>query len=169
MLRQAQRAWPTGATIMSGDLETLAWSRFDDWVFVIANVLHYLRDPDSLRSLPRRLGQPKLVCLAQTESADEDTLAWARHLFAIVRPGYSRRWHKAGDLDEFLDHLGADVVLDRVVHQRVDLEAWLDGWQVCSRTRGRARAHFDSADAPVRAVGDGRTMIRRQRILHFHL
>lgn len=169
MLDQARRSWPASADLVAGDLETLTLPRFRDWVFVIANVLHYLRDLDSLRTLPQRLGPPRLICLAQTESADDSTLAWAQRLFAIVRPGYSRRWHKAGDLDRCLERLGADVVLDRVVCQTVSLDAWLDGWRVCGRTRSLAQEHFDTVGESVRAPGPGRQMIRRQRILHFHL
>lgn len=166
MLRQARDVEILRAEIMPGDIETFAWPHFHGWIFVVANVLHYLRDPGSLRSLPSRFGRPRRICLAQTESADEQTLEWARRLFAIVRPGYDRRWHKAGDLDDLIERIEAEVVLDRVVLQRVDLEAWLDGWQAGSRTRERARAHFDRADAPVGAPGPGRAMIRRQRILH---
>jgi len=169
MLDQARRSWRTPASVVAGDIETLTLPRFRDWIFVIANVLHYLQDLDSLRSLSRRLGQPRLICLAQTESSDEWTLAWAQQLFAIVQPGYNRRWHKAGDLNRCLDDLGAEVVLDRVVCQTVDLDAWLDGWRVCKATRLRAQRHFDRTRAPVKARGEGRLMTRRQRILHFHL
>lgn len=169
MLAQAEDEGWSRPTLVAGDLETLTLPRFSGWIFVVANVLHYLSDPISLRSLPLRLGRPRVVCLAQTESADETTLEWAQRLFAIVRPGYSRRWHKAGDLDDWVERIGAEVVLDRVVKQAVELDAWLDGWQVCERTRSRAREHFDRADAPVRAPGLGRQMVRRQRILHFHL
>jgi SAM-dependent methyltransferase len=153
-------------TVLGGDLETLTLPRFQGWTFVLANVLHYLRDLSSLRSLPSRLGRPRLLCLAQTESPDEATLAWAQQLFAIVQPGYRRLWHKAGDLDDCPRLLGAEVVLDRVVRQTVDLDAWLDGWKACGATRQAARQHFDHAPEQVKAEGGGRLMVRRQRILH---
>lgn len=169
MLDQAKGCGDVPPSVVAGDLETLTLPRFEGWIFVVANVLHYLRGLDSLRSLPRRLGRPRLVCLAQTESFDDVTLDWARQLFAIVQPGYDRLWHKAGDLDDYLEHLGAEVVLDRVVCQTVDLDAWLDGWQVHRTTRLRAHTHFDTAPARVKAEGDSRLMVRRQRILHLHL
>jgi SAM-dependent methyltransferase len=169
MLDQAKGCGGAPPRVVAGDLETLTLPQFENWIFVIANVLHYLRDLDSLRSLPRRLGRPRLICLAQTESSDDATLDWARQLFAIVQPGYERLWHKAGDIDDCLERLGAEVVLDRVVCQAVDLDSWLDGWQVRRSTRLRAQAHFDTAPERVKAEGDGRLMVRRQRILHLHL
>jgi len=169
MLDQAKGCGPVPPSVIAGDLETLTLPRFEDWIFVVANVLHYLRDLDALRSVPRRLGRPRLVCLAQTESSDEETLNWARQLFAIVQPGYDRLWHKAGDLDDCLERLGAEVVLDRVVCQAVDLDAWLGGWQIGRTRRLEAQMHFDSAPERVKAEGEGRQMVRRQRILHFHL
>lgn len=169
MLEQAKAGTSAPVAVLAGDLETLTLPRFRDWTFVIANVLHYLRDLDSLRSLPGRFGRPRLICLAQTESADELTLAWARRLFGIVQPGYSRLWHKAGDIDNLAERLGAEVVLDRVVCQAVDLDAWLDGWQVGGTMRRRAQAHFDGGPEEVKVNGEGRLMLRRQRILHLRL
>jgi SAM-dependent methyltransferase len=169
MLRQARDPWPCSASLLRGDLETLYLPRFENWTFVVANVLHYLRDLQSLASLHHRFGKPYLICLAQTESADENSLNWARELFAIVRPGYRRLWHKAGDLDRCLEEMGAKVTFDGVVHQSVDLESWLDGWQICEGTRRRALEHFDQGPSVARDDFHERVMVRRQRIVHFQI
>jgi len=158
-------------SVIVGDIETLTMPSFAGWVFVIANVLHYLRDPVALRDLPRRFGPPRVVCVAQTESRDARTLAWAQDLFDIVWPGYSRRWYKAGDLDRFVERLGARVIGDDVLEQPVDMDAWLAGWSLSSTAERRAQRHFDQADDIIKhpstfREGANRVMVRRQRIMH---
>jgi SAM-dependent methyltransferase len=151
--------------------------KFDGWIFVLKNVLHLIPQLGmTIRSLRERFGNPIMTVIIETESPNLRCLTWIQALFELLGASHKRNWFLDGQVQLFLTIQGAEIHNEESVRQYIDVDRWIDSFELDDARRLRVEDAIGSVapdvrrDMELRMTDDGRrSMLRLQRVIHVTL
>ncbi len=120
--------------------------RYNQWVFVLKNILHLVDDKYSMLStLFDRFGVPDSVVIAETVSPNLASLSWVQMLFEELGMNYKYQWFVRGQLEHVFRYAGYSIMRQEELEQFIDINRWLDSFQTDEKRKDEVLRFIESA------------------------